>query len=158
MAAAQIDVRIVDFPATRIAVAEHRGPPEQELQTVARLIAWRKANRVPPDRHRTFGIHYDDPRTTAPAAYRVDFAVEYDQDVAPNPEGVIAKVIPPGRCAVARNQGSYDNLPIGLYLVEVWLPQSAHTRRDFPMFFHYVNVGPGVQEHDQVTDLYLPLQ
>ena len=30
---------------------------------------------------------------------------------------------------------------------------------DFPeTFFHYVNVGPSVKEHEMVTDVYLPLR
>jgi AraC family transcriptional regulator len=153
-----IDVRIVDFCATKIAVAEHRGPAEREHETVARLIAWRKAHGVPPGRHRTFGIHYDDPRSTPPAAYRVDFGVEFEHEVLPNGQGVLGKLIPAGRCAVARHLGSYDNITTAVYLYEVWLPQSGHRLRDFPIFFHYVTVGPDVQEHEMVTDVYLPLQ
>lgn len=26
-----------------------------------------------------------------------------------------------------------------------------------PPFFHYVNVGPAVAEHEMLTDIYLPL-
>jgi AraC family transcriptional regulator len=158
MASDQIDVRIVDFPQTRIAVAEHRGPPEKEHETVARLIAWRKAHGVPPARHRSFGIHYDDPRTTPPAAYRVDFGVEFEHDVPPNAQGVLAKVIPAGRCAVARHVGPRDNITTAVYLGEVWLPQSQRTLRDFPIFFHYVHVGPDVKGHEVLTDVYLPVQ
>jgi len=29
---------------------------------------------------------------------------------------------------------------------------------DFPVFFHYVNVGPDVPEHEMITDVYLPLR
>ena len=158
MATDPIEVRVVTFPETRIAVAEHRGPPEKEPETVARLVAWRKANRVPPDRHRSFGIHYDDWRRTPPDAYRVDFAVEFEHDIPPNSQGVLGKLIPGGRCAVARHKGSYDSTPISDYLLGVWLPQSPYKLRDFPIFFHYVTIGPGVQEHEMVTDVYLPLQ
>ena len=39
-----------------------------------------------------------------------------------------------------------------------WLPQSGEQLRDFPVFFHYIKRMPAVQEHEQVTDVYLPLR
>ena len=153
-----LSVRIVDFPETRIAAVEHRGPPEREHDTARRLIEWRLANRVSPDRHRTFGIHYTDPRKTPAAEHRVDFAVEFAHEVARNPQGVVGKLIPAGRCAVARHLGSRANVSAAEYLYEVWLPGSGESLRDFPIFFHYVNVGPQVSESEMVTDVYLPLR
>ncbi|HTW37158.1 MAG TPA: GyrI-like domain-containing protein [Steroidobacteraceae bacterium] len=153
-----MNVRIVDFPETRIAALEHLGPPEREHETARRLIEWRLAHRLSPERHRTFGIHYTDPRTTPPHAHRVDFAVEFTQEVAPNPQGVVGKLIPGGRCAVVRHGGSREDIPAAVYLYEVWLPQSGEALRDFPIFFHYVNVGPNVTEHEMLTDVYLPLR
>jgi AraC family transcriptional regulator len=29
---------------------------------------------------------------------------------------------------------------------------------DFPIFFHYVNVGPVVREEEMITNVYLPLR
>ena len=153
-----MDVRIVDFPATKIAAVEHCGPPESEHQTVRRLIDWRIANRVPPERHRTFGIHYADPRTTPPDRYRVDFGVEFEPEISLNPYGVVGKVIPGGRCAVARHRGSREFNTTAVELYEVWFPRSGEELRDFPIFFHYVNVGPSVTEHEMLTDVYLPLR
>lgn len=152
-----MEVRIVDFPETKVAVLEHHGPPELEHQTARRLVAWRLQERLSPDRHRNYGIHYTDPRTTPPDQHRVDFCVSVDADVAPNPEGVITKVIPRGRCAVARHIGSRAHVSAAEYLYDVWLRESGETLRDFPIFFHYVNVGPALQEHELITDVYLPL-
>jgi len=44
------------------------------------------------------------------------------------------------------------------YLYGVWLPASGEELRDFPCFFHYVNLFPYVAEHELVTDIYLPLK
>lgn len=153
-----MDVRIVDFPETKVAALEHHGAPELEHQTARRLVQWRLRHRLSPDRHRTYGVHYTDPRTTPPEQHRVDFCVSVDEDVAPNPEGVVTREIPAGRCAVARHLGSRSNVSAAVYLYEVWLPQSGETLRDFPIFFHYVNVGPNLQEHELITDVYLPIQ
>jgi AraC family transcriptional regulator len=153
----KMDVQIVDFPETKVAVLEHRGSPALEHESVRKLIAWRLENRLPPDRHRNYGVHYNDPRTTPPAEYRVDICISVEHDVAPNPQGVVNKFIPAGRCAVVRHLGSRENVSAAVYLYEVWLPNSGETLRDFPIFFHYVNVGPQVQEREMITDVYLPL-
>lgn len=152
-----MDVTIVDFPETAVAVAEHRGAPQLEYETARRLIAWRIANGVSPERHRTYGVHFDDPRTTPPESYRVDFCVSYDGEVAPNAQGIVRKVIPAGRCAVVRYVGSREEITAAAWLRCEWYPHSGETIRDFPMFFHYVNIGPQLQDADMITDVYLPL-
>ncbi len=152
-----MEVRIVAFQETRVAVAEHRGPPALEYETSRRLIEWRIQHRLSPATHRTFGVHYTDPYTSAPADHRVDFCVTYDQPVQANFLGIVSKIIPACRCALATHFGSRAHNAAAVYLYREWLPQSGELPGDFPIFFHYVNVGPGVQEHEMVTDVYLPL-
>lgn len=152
-----MDVQIVDFPEIKVAVLEHHGSPALEHESVGQLITWRLENRLLPDRHRTYGVHYNDPCTTPPAEYRVDLCISVEYDVPPNPQGVINKLIPAGRCAVVRHFGLRENVSAAVYLYEVWFPDSGESLRDFPIFFHYVNVGPQVQAHEMITDVYLPL-
>lgn len=58
-------VRIVEFPLTRLAALEHRGPVERLNDSVARFIDWRQDSGLSPvGQRRTFGIAYDDPSTT----------------------------------------------------------------------------------------------
>jgi AraC family transcriptional regulator len=153
-----MDVRIVEFPETRVAALEHRGAPDREYDTARKFIEWRISQRMSPERHRTYGIHYTDPRTTPPADYRMDICVSVDQPVAPNPQGVINKVIAGGRCAVVRHVGPREFIAAAAFLVGEWLPASGECLRDAPLFFHYVNVGPDVREHEMITDVYLPLR
>lgn len=153
-----MDVRIVEFPETPVAAVEHRGPPQLEHETAKRLVAWRLRNQLPRDQHRSYGVHYTDPYSTPPADHRVDFCLSVEFEVSPNAEGVINKIIPGGRCAVARHIGSRAHNAAAVFLYREWLPQSGETVGEFPMFFHYVNVGPDVQEQDMITDVYLPLQ
>ena len=152
-----MEVRIVEFPETAVAAVEHRGPPELEYETSRRLIQWRIRNRISPGTARTFGVHYTDPARVTPEEHRVDFCVSYDGVVEPNDEGVVAKVIPGLRCAVARHLGSRRHNTTAEYLGRSWLPGSKEVAGAFPIFFHYVNVGPDVQEHEMITDVYLPL-
>lgn len=151
-------IRIVQFPGAKVAVVEHRGPPAEEYASALRLVAWRVRNGLSPDRHHSYGVHYTDPRRVAPAEYRVDFCVSFDGDVDPNPEGVVEKFIPPCRCAVATHLGPRDHIRAAVYLWEQWLPASGERPGSFPMFFHYVNVGPQVRPEEMVTDVYLPLR
>lgn len=152
-----MEVRIINFPETQVAVAEHCGPPELEYETTRKLIEWRLAHRLSPANHRTYGVHYTDPQSVAPAEHRVDFCVTYDQPVQPNPQGIINKIIPANRCAVVRQMGSRRFISAAVYLHREWLPKSGELLGTYPIFFHYVNVGPHVQEHEMITDVYLPL-
>ena len=152
-------IEIVKFPETKVAAIEHRGPPALEYETVRKLIAWKLENRLlDPLKYRSYGVHYSDPRTTPPAEYRVDFCLSFDGAIAHNSYGIIEKVIPALRCARARDIGSRSNNKAAAYLYETWLPQRGESLTDFPMFFHYVNVGPDVREEDMITDVYLPLK
>lgn len=153
-----MDVRIVVFPETKVAAIEHLGPPAQEHATVQKLIAWKLDQRLlDPLKHRSYGIHYTDPRVTPPSAHRVDFCLSIERAVGANAFGIVDKIIPRNRCALARDVGSrYDN-QAALYLYDRWLPRSGESPGPFPIFFHYVNVGPDVRPEDMITDVYLPL-
>ncbi len=129
------------------------------MQSVQRFIAWRKSCGVSPvGTSRTFGIPYSDPETTAPDEFRIDICGSTLVKVPANDAGVVAKTIPGGRCAVVRHLGSTDAIGKTVHaLYGEWLPESGESLRDFPCFFYYIERMPMVAEHDQVTDLYLPL-
>ena len=153
-----MDVEIINFPKTKIAVIEHLGLPSLERESIYRLIEWRKENKLPPSElHRSYGIHYNDPAKVLPSEYRVDLAVSVVDDVTDNTYGVVSKIIPAQRCAKLRHIGSRDNVIAAKILYEEWLPSSSEKLAEFPIFFHYVNVGPQVPESEMITDVYLPI-
>ena len=154
-----MDVQIIEFPKTRVAAIEHFGPPALEHDTVRKLITWKVENRLlDPLKYRSYGIHYTDPWTTPPSEHHVDFCLSVEEDVGPNQFGIKNMAIPACRCAYARDVGSRFDNKTAIYVVEIWLPQSGEALGDFPMFFHYVNVGPNVREEEMITDVYLPLK
>jgi len=155
-----LEVNIIAFKATKVAVLEHRGPHEFLNDSVLRFIAWRKSSQLSPvETSRTFGIAYDDPDKPEPNAFRFDICGSVAADVPLNPQGVITKTIPAGRCAVVRHLGSRDRIAESIYpLYRDWLPQSGEELRDFPLFFDYVNLFPEVAEHALITDIHLPLK
>ena len=151
-------VRIVDFPATSVAIMEHHGDPAQIGDTIRRFIAWRKQTGLPPKVSATFNILYADPENTTPQAYRLDLCAATER-VPPNDAGVVVGLIPAGRCAVLRLTGSSDNLrPAISFLYADWLPRSGEELRDFPIYAQRVSFFPDVPEYEAITDIFLPLQ
>jgi AraC family transcriptional regulator len=150
---------IVQFPATRVAVLEHRGPVETLMSSITRFIEWRRSCQDSPvSTCRTLGVAYDDPRSTEPKNFRFDICGELATELHANSAGIVEKTIPGGRCAVARHVGSTDAIGETVHqLYAIWLPNSGEKLREFPVFFDYIERVPKVQEHDQVTDVYLPL-
>lgn len=155
-----MDVTIIDFPDTRVALLEHRGPPDLVNDSARRFIDWRKASGLSPASvSDTFGIAHDDPAATEPEDFRFDICGSENGEIPANPQGVIAGCIPGGRCAVVRHRGSHDRLgEAAYYLYREWLPDSGEELRDFPLFFHYRNLITVTPEHELVTDVCLPLR
>ncbi len=152
-------VNITRFPELKVAVMEHRGPPNLLGDTIRSFIKWRKESKLPPDRSQTFNLLFDDPVTTDPNKYRFDLCASVTSDPPENSYGVITKLIPEGRCAVVRHIGSDDHIGLVVsYLYSDWLNQSVEELRDFPLFYERVNFFPDVPEHEMVTDVYLPLK
>jgi AraC family transcriptional regulator len=153
-----MQVDIIEFPETLVAALEHRGPEHQTFNTTRKFIEWRQANGLGPGAGNTYGVHYSDPATTPPEDYRLDICLSVARPVAPNPQGVVTKTIPAGRCARVRHLGSRHHVHPAEWLYREWLPRSGEQLRDYPIFFHYVNVGPNVKEQEMITDVYLPLK
>lgn len=156
----KMDVKIVDFAETQVAVLAHRGSPQKVNDSALVFIEWRKQSGLSPVKtSRTFGVAYDDPERTDPERFRFDICGEVSGPVPENPQGVVTGVIPGGRCALVRHLGSHDRIGDSVYpLYRQWLPESGEELRDFPLFFQYLNLFPEVAEHELVTDIYLPLK
>lgn len=71
-----MEVKIVDFPHTQVAMLQHRGSPALVNDSAATFIAWRKRTGLSPvSESQTFGIAWDDPATTSAEAFRLISAV-----------------------------------------------------------------------------------
>lgn len=151
------EVRIVDFPETRVAVLEHWGSPALANDSVRAFCQWRQENDL--SGGETYGIVYEDPATVDPERFHFDICGALRGVIPDNPLGIVDKIIPGGRCAIVRHQGSRDNLgEAAHYLYRAWLPGSGEEPRDFPLFLHYLNFVPDVPEHELITDVCLPLK
>lgn len=155
-----MQVNIVEFKETKVAVLEHRGAVDSLNDSIGVFIEWRKTSLLsPPTTSNTYGLAYDDPETTAPEDFRFDLCGSVQVDVSDNPQGVMTKTIPGGRCAVIHHVGPHEAIDDKIrFLYRTWLPESNEELRDFPCFFHFLNLFPDVSENELVTDIYLPLK
>jgi AraC family transcriptional regulator len=151
-------VRVIAFPATRVAKLEHQGNAVRLGDSIRKFIEWRRANKLPPHTSATFNIAHNDPDETPPDEFRFDLCAATDREIAPNDAGVKEFWIPAGRCALLRHIGSDDQLGRSIMnLYAGWLPTSGEELRDFPLFMQRVKFFPDVPDSEAVTDLYLPL-
>ncbi|MFT6986532.1 MAG: AraC family transcriptional regulator [Psychromonas sp.] len=155
-----MQIKIIDFEETKVAVLEHRGDPRLLNESVQRFIEWRKESSLSPvSSSNSYGIVYDDPSYTEPGKFRFDICGSITSDVPANTHKIINKTLPSGRCAVLRHTGSHDLMNSKIYdFYGKWLPESKEELRDVPMFFHYINLLPEVPESELLTDIYLPLK
>jgi AraC family transcriptional regulator len=156
----RMQVKIVDFEPVTVAVLEHRGDPTLLNGSVQRFIAWRKESGLSPiASSRTYGIPYHDPATTPAKDFRFDICGSVSGEVPSNKRGIVTKIIPGGRCAVVRHEGSPDNISESVYyLYRNWLPRSGEELSEFPVIFHYLNLKSNAPEHELLTDVHLPLK
>ncbi len=151
-------VRVVETPATAVALMEHRGEPGQLGETIKQFIAWRKVAGLGPKNSATFTV-FRDPEPAKPEDFRIDLCAATNRPVPANDQGVKPGLIPGGRCAVLRVVGSSDDLrPAASYLYQEWLPASGRVVRDFPLYCQRLTFFPDVPEYEAVTDLFLPLE
>jgi len=158
--AKHMNVKIVHVEPELVAVLEHHGSPAILNHSVSRFIDWRKTTGLSPvETSRTYGVAHDNPDTTPADDFRFDICGSVTEDVPDNPQGIITKLIPGGRCAVVRHVGSHDRIGESVYyLYRQWLPESGEELRDFPVYFHYLTLGFEQPEFEQQTDVYLPLK
>lgn len=152
------DVSVEFLSDICLAVVEHKGAPQAIGASVAKLIAWRRANGNHPSTHRTFNILYNNPAEVLPSEYRMDIGAEVKAPRTDNDVCIIEKVIPSGRYAVLRHIGS-DRLlsnKIG-FLYGEWLAERDETPSEFPLFIERISFFPDVPEDEMITDIYLPL-
>ncbi|MDW5317528.1 AraC family transcriptional regulator [Rhizobium sp. PL01] len=123
-------------------------------------MSWRKALGLSsPKTSPIVNVFRSDRRPASPAAYRMDLCAGTDFPLGPKDEGLVAGVIPGGRCPMQRVVGNTDNLePAALYLYRNWLPVSREEVRDFPLYCQRIALFPNVPEHETIAELFLPLK
>jgi len=154
------DVTIRDVPAMPVAILEHRGDRAGLPDSIQRFTAWRKAAGLSPETSPTITVFRSERTPAIPADYSMDICVATDKPVAADDAQMKAGIIPGGRCAVLRVDGTSHNLePAALYLYRDWLPASGEEARDFPIYCQrQLSLLPDAPAHIVVAELFLPLK
>ncbi|CDG16751.1 Transcriptional regulator, AraC family protein [Xenorhabdus doucetiae] len=153
-----VEVKVVNFPETSVAIMEHKGSPSTIGNTIREFKEWRINHKLSPKRNRTFNLVYADPVNIDPEEYQFDLCVEVSPTLDVKNSKIRLKTIPSGKCAYIRYTGSDDRITkIVNDLYTKWLPEHNQEIRDFPLFFERVKLFPTVTEAEAVTDIYLPL-
>lgn len=155
-----MEVNIINCEPIKVAMLKHYGPPALLMESIEVFIDWRKKTGLSPVKtSQTYGIAYDNPDTTEPEKFKFGICGSVNEEIPENPQGVVNRIIPGGRCVVVRHHGSRDRIGESIYpLYRDWLPKSGENLRDFPLYFHYLNLMPKTAEIDLLTDIYLPLK
>lgn len=156
----KMEVRIVDVEPVMVGALEHHGSPTLLNDSVKHFIDWRRTSGLSPvGGSQSYGIAYHDPDKTPAEEFRFDICGSVLESVPNNAQGVVTKIIPGGRCAVVRHAGSRERIAESVYyLFREWLPKSSEELRDFPIYFHYLNLDQDTPEYEHLTDVYLPLK
>ena len=154
-----MEVNIINCEPIKVAMLKHYGSPALLMESIEVFIDWRKKTGLSPVKtSQTYGIAYDNPDTTEPEKFKFGICGSVNEEIPENPQGVVNRIIPGGCCVVVRHHGSRDRIGESIYpLYRDWLPKSGENLRDFPLYFHYLNLMPETAEIDLLTDIYLPL-
>jgi AraC family transcriptional regulator len=155
-----MNVVIKNILARRLAVVEHRGPVETLADSLNKLIHWTNSQSInlKPKAGESFGIAYDDPKTTEPENFRFDLGITVPEQLKLKGD-IIEKYLPEGRYAVTMHKGSRDNIGDTVYgLYRDWLPDSGEELGDLPCVFCYYNFDHEVAETEALTECWLLLK
>ncbi|KXF83064.1 AraC family transcriptional regulator [Enterovibrio coralii] len=157
---ADFEVEVVQFEAVDIVVLEHRAPPIQFVESVAKFRSWVDKQKMGAKQPRLFNLFYDDPSKIEDLSkYRMDIGCEFNNRMDISCGTIVKKQIPAGRCAKLRFVGSSDSFGIAIYyLLYQWLAASGEQMRNYPIILERFNHFPFIKENEAITDIYLPLQ
>ncbi|MEI7818104.1 MAG: GyrI-like domain-containing protein, partial [Desulfuromonadales bacterium] len=86
------------------------------------------------------------------------FCLSIEEKVGLNSYGIVNKIIPGVRCALARNIGPARTTRLRPTYMKSGCLKAEKCWAISRSSFHYVNVGPNVREEEMITDVYLPLK
>lgn len=156
----EVNVKIKEMKARRLAMVEHRGDPKFMGASVNQLVTWAKAQTMDlkPKPGEAFGFAYDDPKTTPVTEFRFDLGVTVPESLKMGKD-VVEKYLPAGRYATVLHKGSRDNIDQLIYaLYRDWLPSSGEELADLPCIFCYYNFDHEVADTELLTECWLLLK
>jgi AraC family transcriptional regulator len=156
-----MDIRIENWPATRIAYVAAKGPYNVVIsQSFNVLMAYAgQKNLWSFPGAKTLAVTHDDPGSVPATDLRSEAAIVVAPDFASDHPKVQVRTMPAGRYAVATYIGPYAGLPAAWGEVcGKLIPAAGLRNRDGECFEIYVNDCGQVKPEDLRTDIYAPIE
>ena len=151
-------VTIREQPPIRVAALPHQGDYSAIGSTFERLAAIAAGQGLYKPQSRSFGIYYDDPKSSPREALRSDACVTVSDDWTPG-GGLELREIRGGRYAVVLHVGPYAELERPYdWLYGTWLPHSGEEPAHAPTVEEYLNDARTVPPPELRTEICLPLE
>ena len=152
------EVMIRDVSPIRVAALPHCGAYSTIGSSFERLAAIAGGQGLFGPHTRSFGIYYNDPKTSKEAELRADACITVANDWKPQ-GGLELREIRGGRYAVLLHVGPYAELerPYS-WLYGTWLPQSGEEPAHAPTVEQYLNDARTVPPTELRTAIHLPLE
>jgi AraC family transcriptional regulator len=151
-----IEPRIVQVPARRIAVVRHVGPYEEIAAPFEKVVSW-AGRRGLLAGAKLLGVYWDDQRITPPHRTRCEVGL-YVDDYAVGDDEVSVRHLPAGEYAVYSYHGSSEGRRRSYDLVYGhWLPERRREAANEPPIEVYTTYGGALDGVDRVTSVHVPL-
>jgi AraC family transcriptional regulator len=146
----QMDVRVIDLPAVRVAYQRNIGPYGPQIGAFWRdtFGPWMQAHGL--GDQQCYGIGHDDPSITPPDKCRYDACVAVPDAFQPSGQTNVC-VLPGGRYATAQFTGTVATIgDAWMTLIREWLPSSGLQCDERPCFEQF----SAASGHDPVTGVF----
>lgn len=154
-----MDIQIIEFPATKIACIHHIGPYKNTRPIWDKLCRWADSNHLLSPATTFLGICHDDPERTEPSKIRYDACVSLNQEISSANDGVEIKTIEARKYIKAIHIGScLDMKKAYRYIFEEWMPANGKKAVGDPCMEVYKNDPDTTPDHEFVTEIYVPFK
>jgi AraC family transcriptional regulator len=153
-----MDVRIEQRAALRLACVRHRGPYPRISEAFARLGALAgPRGLIGPHNIQMIAVYHDDPEIVPAHELRSDAALAVPEGVE-LPAGLTELRLPAGRYACTVHVGAYEKLgDTWTRLMGAWLPASGERVGEGVSYERYINDPSTAAPQDLRTELCVPL-
>ncbi|NVK56713.1 MAG: AraC family transcriptional regulator [Alteromonadaceae bacterium] len=152
-------VETVNLTEIKVCVLRHKGNPRALPGTLQEFISWRRENRLPPGKFRTFNFLWHDPASVSPSEYIFDLACEIPARELTNTADKQFVSIPQGRYARVVVKGTDSLIESSIdYLLNNYLVENNEQAGDFPLIIERIKFYPEVPHHQAECNVFLLLK
>lgn len=157
-AAAPLQVRVTTLQPFDVVVLRKHGAFDDLDQAFGQIFSWAAEQGLVEQLQQLVGIALNDHRDVPARECSFDCAMGFGALSMPVPVPLRQMTLGGGNYAVLRHVGSFAGLEAATdALLRQWLPDSGHTLRDAPLYYHYLDDPEETPEAILRADICVPL-